>query len=154
MMRVIAGIVVLAACGGSRAAPPSREPSEPIEGNYEYIASIPGQQVRGLLRVLGDTILVEPFADYCQPATGNPDPIAIRYTCNGPGRFEQLNLRLDRRNPMQFSRWSATIRVTKRREVCSQYAIRDGRQVCVQTTTETYETNESSSGNLQVRRAP
>lgn len=154
MMRVIAGLVVLAACGGSRAAAPSREVPGPIEGKYEYVASIPGQQIRGLLRVLGDTILVEPFADYCRPLIATPDPVVIRYTCNGPGRFETLVLTLDRRNPMQFSKWAATVRVQKIRQVCARYEIRAGQQVCAKTSMETYETSESRSGSLQVRRPP
>jgi len=144
--------VSLAACasGGSGAA--SREPPGPVEGTYEYFASIPGQQVRGSLRVVADTIMVDPDADYCRPVIGTPDPLVIRYTCSGSGRFESLLLALDRRNPAQFSKWTATFRVQRRREVCAQYAVQNGRQVCVRTQTETYETTESRSGTLQVRR--
>ena len=150
--------VVLVACGGSRTAPeaavPDAAPAGPIEGNYEYQANLPGQLVKGTLRVLGDTMLVEQTADYCLPVQGSRDPLAIWYSCKGGGRFEQLTLRLDRRNPAQFSKWSASFRVQKRRQVCAEYAIQQGRQVCVRQTTETYEDTESSRGNLQVRRTP
>ena len=122
------------------------------EGVYDYVANLPGQQVRGTLRVTGDTVTIDPMADYCRPTVGVPDPLAIRYTCNGPGNIESIQLRIDRRNPAQLSKWSAAYRVQRRREVCTQYAVRDGRQVCVQTSTETYETTESRSGTLQVRR--
>jgi hypothetical protein len=44
--------------------------------------------------------------------------------------------------------------VQRQRDVCAQYAIRDGRQVCVLTKTEMYETTESRTGNLQVRKLP
>jgi hypothetical protein len=143
----------LAACAsGGGGAAVARAPAGPIEGTYEYFASIPGQQVRGSLRVGDDTIVVVPDADYCRPVVGTPDPIVIRYTCNGPGRFESLMLTLDRRNPAQFSKWAATFRVQRRREVCAQYAVQGGRQVCVRTETQTYETTESRSGSLQVRR--
>lgn len=143
----------LAACasGGSGAA--TRESPGPIEGSYEYLANIPGQQVRGALRVIGDTILVNPDADYCQPVAGLRDPVVIRYTCNGPGRFESLLLTFDRRNPAQFSKWSATFRVQRQRDVCAQYEVRGGQQVCVLTKQEMYEVTESRSGTLQVRRA-
>ncbi|HEX6943798.1 MAG TPA: hypothetical protein VF128_12785 [Gemmatimonadaceae bacterium] len=124
----------------------------PAEGDYDYVANLPGQQVRGRMRVVGDTVLVDPVADYCRPTVGVPDPLAIRYTCNGPGNIESVELRIDRRNPAQLSKWTAAYRVQRRREVCTQYAIRDGRQVCVQMNTETYETIESRSGTLQVRR--
>jgi hypothetical protein len=144
----------LAACASSGSSGGGREPAGPIEGDYEYVANIPGQQVLGRLRIVGDTMLVDPNNDYCRPVIGAPDPMYIRYTCNGPSSFEQLVLTLDRRNPVQFSRWSGTIRVRKQREVCVRYEIQQGRQVCVLTQMEPYETTESRSGRLQIRRAP
>ena len=124
------------------------------EGLYEYTANLPGQPVRGTFRVQGDTIIVNPATDYCRPVVGPANAMAIQYTCTGAGSFEQLYLRLDRRNPVQLSRWTATYRVQRRREVCERYEVRAGRQVCVQTKTETYETTEPRSGTLQVRRVP
>ena len=155
MMRPVALLFVVpmtVACVSAGANPGAASPVGPVEGTYDYIANLPGQQVRGTLQVVGDTVLVDPVADYCRPTIGRPDPLAILYTCNGPGSFEQIQLRIDRRNPAQLSKWTATFRVQRRREVCTQYAVRDGRQVCVQTSTETYETTESRSGTLQVRR--
>jgi hypothetical protein len=144
----------LAACASSGSQPPvTTAPSGPIEGNYEYMASLPSMQVRGTLRIVGDTVLVE-TTDYCRPTVAPPDPFSIKYTCTGSGTYEQIQLTIDRRNPVQLSKWLATFRVQRRREVCVQYAVRDGRQVCVQTTTETYETTDTRSGNLQVRKAP
>lgn len=146
---------LLAACGGSAAAKPeTAAPSGSIEGRYEYMANLPTQQVRGTLRVTADTITVDPISDYCRVAMSPPDALYIKYTCQGTGTYEQITLTIDRRNPVQLSRWAATFRVTRRREVCAQYAMRDGRQVCVQMTTEAYETTESRSGTLQVRRVP
>lgn len=147
-------LVLLCACASSGATT-TRGPSTPVEGTYEYVANIPGgQQVRGVLRVVGDTMLVVPVSEYCRPSMGAAAQQYIRYTCTGQGSFEALELALDRRNPEQFSKWSATFRVQKQREVCVQYAIRAGQQVCVQTSIETYETTESRSGSLQVRRQP
>lgn len=143
---------LLAGCASSGTTT-AREPSAPIEGTYDYTATLPGQQVQGRLRVLGDTIIVVPNNDYCQPVLGPPSPLVIRYTCNGPGRFESLSLTLDRRNPVQFSKWAASYRVQKQRQVCRRTAIQNGREVCVETGTETYEDTESRSGTLQVRRA-
>jgi hypothetical protein len=143
------------ACAGAGGAPEAEVAVRaPAEGKYDYIANLPGQQVRGTLSVVGDTIIVDPMADYCRPTVRTPDPLAIHYTCNGPGSFEQIYLRIDRRNPAQLSKWSATYRVQRQRDVCAQYAIRDGRQVCVLTKTEMYETTESRTGNLQVRKLP
>ena len=128
--------------------------SGPVEGVYDYLANLPGQQVRGRMRVIGDTITVEPVADYCRPTVRAPDPLAIHYSCNGPGSFESIQLRFDRRNPVQLSKWSATYRVRRTREVCVRYETRGGQQVCVQTKQESYETDESRSGTLTVRRVP
>jgi len=145
-------LVACASAGGTRETAVAA--TAPVEGTYDYMANLPGQQVRGKMRFVGDTVFVEPVADYCRPTVGSPDPLRIRYTCNGPGSFEQIQLSIDRRSPVQLSKWSATFRMQRQREVCVQYAVRDGRQVCVQTQIERYETTESRSGTLQVRRVP
>lgn len=147
-----AALTACASAGGTSETPVTS--AVPVEGTYEYIANLPGQQVRGKMHFVGDTIVVEPVADYCRPTVRSPDPLAIHYTCNGPGSFEQIQLRIDRRSPVQLSKWSASYRVQRQREVCTQYAVRDGRQVCVQTRTEMYETTDSRTGNLQVRKLP
>lgn len=126
--------------------------THPVEGVYDYTANLPGQQVRGKLRIIGDTITVEPIADYCRPTVRAPDPLAFHYSCNGPGSYESIQLRIDRRNPVQLSKWSAIYRVRRTRDVCVRYETRAGQQVCVQTRPESYETDESRSGTLQVRR--
>ena len=151
-MLACAASVACASARGTRNLPAIG--AGPVEGTYNYVANLPGQQVRGKLRIIGDTALVEPDADYCRPTVGTPDPLRIQYTCNGPGSFEQIQLFIDRRSPVQLSKWSATFRVQRRRQVCVRYAIQNGRQVCVETRTETYETTEARSGTLQVRRVP
>jgi hypothetical protein len=153
-MRRIAYLVLpaLLACASSGTGTGASAPVGPAEGTYEYVANLPGLQVRGTMRVQGDTVLVDPVSDYCRPSIGAPDPMSIRYTCVGSGSYEQILLAIDRRHPAQMSKWTARYRVQRRREVCVQYAYRDGRQVCVQTTTETYETTESRSGTLLVQR--
>lgn len=148
-------VPLLVACGGSSGPKPETAASRAsIEGRYEYTVILPTQQVRGTFHVTADTILVDPVSDYCRVAMGPPDPLYIKYTCQGTATYEQLTLTIDRRNPAQLSRWAATFRVTRRREVCVQYAMRDGRQVCIQMQTESYDTTESRSGTLQVRRLP
>ena len=146
-------MALIAGCASSGGTTTAREPSGPIEGTYDYTATLPGQQVTGKLRVLGDTIIVMPTNDYCQPVVETPSPLVIRYTCNGPGRYESMTLTLDRRNPAQFSKWAARFRVQKQRQVCVRYEMRNGQQVCAQTGYEPYEAVESRSGTLQVRRA-
>ena len=126
--------------------------ARPVEGVYDYTANLPGQQLRGKLRVIGDTVTLDPMADYCRPTVRAPDPLAFHFSCNGPGSYESIQFRIDRRNPVQLSKWSAIYRVQRTREVCMRYETQAGRQVCVQTKQETYETDETRSGTLQVRR--
>ncbi len=143
---------VLAACASSGPRAEVASPGTPADGMYDYVANLPGQEVRGRLHVVADTITVEPVSDYCRPTVRAPDPLAFHYSCNGPGTYESMQLRIDRRNPVQLSKWTAAFRVQRQRRVCVRYEVQNGRRVCVQMETETYETTESRSGNLQVRR--
>lgn len=83
----------------------------------------------------------------CRPVVGAPDQNAIRYVCTG------VLLTFDRRNPALRSKWSTSVTVRRRREVCARSEVRNGREVCVQRAVETYEAREPKSGTLQVRRA-
>jgi hypothetical protein len=144
---------LVAACGGSGARPETLVPVGSVEGAYEYLANLPGQQVRGTLQFIGDTVLVSPAAEYCRPESAH-DPVYIHYSCPGSGSVEGILLRIARRNPLQLSRWSAGLRVQRQRQVCRRYEMRAGRQVCAETGTETYETTESRGGTLLVQRVP
>jgi hypothetical protein len=143
---------MLLACGGSGAKPETAAPTGPIEGTYEFVANLPNQQVRGTINVIGDTVMVDPVSDHCRPLVAPPDPLFIKYTCQGTGTYDELRLSIDRRKPAQLSKWAATYRVTRQRQVCIQYDTRNGQRVCVQSRTETYEAIDTRTGNLQLRR--
>lgn len=146
--------LLLAACSSSGSSPAtSATPRAPAEGTYDYVVNLPTSQIRGRLQIIGDTAIVSPQADYCRPLPDR-DPLFIRYSCQSTGAFDNLLLRIDRRNPIQQSKWSANLRVQKRREVCRRSETRAGRQVCVETGIETYEDSESRSGALQVHLPP
>jgi hypothetical protein len=152
-------LALLAACATSGATSEpafttAAAPAARIEGTYHYLANLPGQQIRGKMRIYGDTITVEPMADYCRPTVRASDPLAFHYSCNGAGSFESIQLVIDRRNPVQLSKWSANYRVRKTRSVCIRYEVRAGENVCVRSQQETYDSNESKSGTLQIRRVP
>ena len=95
----VLSMAAVAGCASSSASTTTEQPAGPIEGTYDYTATLPGQQVIGKLRVVGDTIIVMPTNDYCQPVIGMPSPLVIRYNCNGPGRYESMTLTLDRPDP-------------------------------------------------------
>jgi hypothetical protein len=147
----VAMLPMLLACGGSGAAPETAVPAGPIEGIYEFVANLPNQQVRGTISVIGDTITVDPVSDHCRPLAAPPDPLFIKYSCQGTGSYEELRLSIDRRKPVQLSRWVASYRVTRTRQICIAYSTRNGQRTCVQTQTETYETTDTRTGNLQLR---
>lgn len=154
-MRERVGVVtcaMLLACGGSGAKPETAAATAPAEGLYEFVANLPNQQVRGTLNFIGDTVMVEPVSDHCRPLVAPPDPLFIKYTCQGTGTYEELRISIDRRKPVQLSRWAATYRVTRQRQVCIQYETRSGQRVCVQSQTETYEAIDTRTGTLQIRR--
>jgi hypothetical protein len=153
--RPVFAIVTLAtftACASTRNSTASREATGPTDGTYEFIASVTGRRVEGKVHIVGDTMLFDPDND-CSSNLSPPgifvaprDYNFIRYSCNG------VVLDFDRRNPVQSSKWFAGVPVRRQRQVCAQYAVQNGRQVCVRNRTETYETTESRSGKLQVAR--
>ncbi|HEX6943799.1 MAG TPA: hypothetical protein VF128_12790 [Gemmatimonadaceae bacterium] len=119
------------------------------EGNYDFFASIPGQHLRGTLRILKDTVLVDAEGSGCVPSV---QPIQTNRNVFFYGCTSGALLTFDRNNPVQRSKWSTSVPVRRQREVCVQTEIRSGREVCVRREIETYEVMESRSGTVQVVR--
>lgn len=155
-MRPLFAILTLAmlnACASGGSATVSSQARGPAEGSFEFFASVPGQHVRGILHVGADTMIVADVVGAgCLPSVWirqvQRDPNVFYYGCSGG-----LLITFDRRNLVQLSKWSFSMPVQRRREVCAERAVRNGREVCVRTEIETYETTESRSGALQVKRA-
>ena len=144
----LATIIACASAGNTTVSPEVRGPAE---GSYEFFASAAGQHVRGILRVGADTMIVADVSGAgCLPSVWirqvQRDPDVFYYGCSSG-----LLIRFDRRNVVQLSKWSFSVPVQRRREVCAERAIRSGREVCVRTEIEIYETTESRSGALQVK---
>lgn len=141
----------LVACASAKGKTANLQAPGSVEGTYEFFASIPGNHMRGTLRILADTMFVESKEAGCAYAAGLPnrlgDQNVFRYACTGG-----VLLTFDRRNPVQFSKWSASITLQRHREVCVEHAIRDGREICVRRAMEPYEEVENRSGVLQLRR--
>jgi len=70
-----------------------------------------------------------------------------RFYCGG------TMLTFDHRNPAK-AKWYSTVRVLRRREVCTHYEKQGARQVCVKKGAETYYVDEPRTGGIQVRRIP
>jgi hypothetical protein len=153
-MKALIGVLTLVtvlscASGGSTT---SRDVA-PAEGTYDFVATVPGQAVRGTLQVAADTMFFSPV-EGCnsnirtEPIGHASNAGVFRYACSS------AVLEFDRRNPVRSSKWSATVQIRRRREVCAERAVRNGREVCVRTEFETYEVNENRSGLIQVTRRP
>ena len=155
----LATLVACASAGNS-----TREATRPTEGIYEFLASAPGQTVRGNFRLQGEDIFIDGQTVDC--GTSGPrqegsaewnraTAIASSGSRNtGAATFRGCNgvtLAFDRKNPVQ-SKWYASVPVQRRREVCAERAVQNGREVCVRRQMETYEVFESRSGTVQVRR--
>lgn len=103
------------------------------------------------MRVDADTMIVDIENRDCRgitaPRQSQQRTEVFRFGCTGGLLFT-----FDRRNPVRSSTWTASVPVRRRRQVCAERAVRDGREVCIRQEFETYETTESRSGTLQVRR--
>ncbi|HZI28044.1 MAG TPA: hypothetical protein VFD64_07790 [Gemmatimonadaceae bacterium] len=125
----------------------------PVEGTYDFVATVPGQAVRGTLQVAADTMFFSPVEGCNSNIRSEPIGHAsnagiFRYACSS------AVLEFDRRNPVRFSKWSATVQIKHRRQVCAERAVRNGREVCIRNTIETYDVPETRAGSIQVTRRP
>ena len=149
---VLIACVALSACASSNNGHlNSGTVGAPVQGTYTFTANLPDQQLRGTFQVAGSRILLDPASGNCR-ATESSDTVMVHFLCASSGRYEQLSVRINRRKPAEGSYWSASYRVQRSREVCQEYGVVSGRQVCVRSWTEYYDTSEGKSGKLRVRR--
>lgn len=165
-MKIFVGILMvpILACGGSRVVVENEGVEAPVLGMYEIVAAIPGRHVTGKLQFEPDSITFHPDVN----CSGGYRPTGSTgfggsQTWNAKHSLGQERvtfgcgnaiMTFDKRNPSQSPKWSSSVTVPKQRQVCNNYVTRNGRQVCESTRTETYETTESRSGPIQVRRIP
>ena len=145
-------LVTLLSCASSGNTSQLNDATGASEGTYTFFASIPGQHLRGTVRILPDTVLVDAEGTGCVPSVVpmvQTNRNVFFYGCTGGAL-----LTFDRNNPVQRSRWSANVAKRQRREVCVQTEVRSGREVCVRRAMESYEVSERQSGTLQVVRRP
>ena len=146
---LLAACAALTGCASSHNDTPSTGPAgAPVQGTFAFTANLPDQQMRGTLQITGDRILLEPASGTCR-AMEDTDAV---FLCNGSGRYEQLSIRINRHKPTEGSSWSVSYRVQRSREVCQEYGVVSGRQVCVRSWTEYYDDTQGKSGKLRVRR--
>jgi hypothetical protein len=145
----VAGI----ACGGSRSTPSAESTPAVTDGQYEFSATTPTQQIRGTIRVESGSFRLE-YLTPCAAQT-RTSRFALPTTAAGSSRYfcGDAVLTFDRRNPA-IAAWYAIVEVARQRQVCDRYESQGGRQVCVGQRTETYMVPQTQSGGIQVRRVP
>ena len=122
------------------------------EGVFDYWAEAQRYELRGLVRLTADTVVLEPRNGTCRPAISPPDRAIVRYECSGPSELGQLELHIDRQNPQLASRWRATFKVQKQRLICAKDAASDdGQRICMRYENQTYEETVTLTGRLQIR---
>jgi hypothetical protein len=89
---------------------------------------------------------------YCRSDPLQTSLESRRFICETGHEFQNLTYIIDLHNPLNRSRWRATVQQTRQRQVCVRYEVRNGRQVCVQYRTETYEVTVPVGGPLTFNR--
>lgn len=150
----LAATFAAAACRGSSGAAqafPSADVPAATEprGAYEYTANLPGHQLKGVIAVLADTIILEAGTGLCKAVPETVNPRGVLYECFSVGRYDRVTFWIDRFSTQQW-RWTATERVVRNRRVCGAYEVRGGQRVCIREENETYEVQVPHSGRLTV----
>lgn len=122
------------------------------EGVFDYWANAQRYELRGIVRLTADTVVLEPRDGTCRPAIAPRDRQFALYECAGPPELGQLELRIDRQNPQLASKWRATFKVQRQRVVCAKDAVtEDGQRICMKSETENYEETMTLTGPLRIR---
>ncbi|MBL8982388.1 MAG: hypothetical protein JNL26_09385, partial [Gemmatimonadetes bacterium] len=130
----ILGALALAACAGG--PPPQTAVTE--DGIYDFTGSTgEATTLRGSLTILAGSMSLSPEFGTCRVDQAVSSTERSRFLCDNTSDVEQLAFIIDLRFPLTRSSWSGRLRRRQTRTVCARYATQNGRQVCVQTRTET-----------------
>ena len=139
---------VAMACAGG----PSPQTAVTEDGIYDFTGSTgEATTLRGSLTVLAGAMSLRPEFGSCRIDQAASSTERTRFLCDNTSEVEQLAFLLDLRFPLTRSSWSGRLRRRQTRTVCARYATQNGRQVCVQTRTETVDVMVPVSGPLTFR---
>ncbi|MBL8961810.1 MAG: hypothetical protein JNJ98_18260 [Gemmatimonadetes bacterium] len=145
------GVAFLIACAGG--PPPASGITD--DGIYDFTASTgEATPLRGSLTILAGALSLQPEIGTCRVDQAFASAERSRFLCDNTSDIERLAFLIDHRFPLTRSTWAGSLRQKRTRTVCAQYATQNGRQVCVQTRTETVEVTVPLSGRLTFRPRP
>lgn len=146
----------LAACRG--AARTDTGGPQFAEGVYDFHVGVRGASVRGNFAISGTSIVFTAPDGSCQQPPQETTTRVVEYrtvVCEATAGLQNLTFHISLREPMRRSRWSASYSVIARRTVCEAMSVdRNGRDVCLRTGIQMYETWQRTEGTLEVRRSP
>ena len=149
--RVLTGLALLLVPLACRRPSPAPDPVSTL-GTYDYFVSAPRHEVRGVIRVQPDTVIVQPNEGYCRPSFSPTSFETVQFDCDGVEDFDTFKLYIDRRRPAQMSKWSATSKVQRERTICLQYVTNSqGQRTCTQYGKELYDEVVLHSGGVRTR---
>lgn len=146
----------LAACRG----PVRTDAAGPrfAEGVYDFHVGVRGASIRGNFAISGSSMVFTAPDGSCKQPTWETTSRPVEYrtvVCEATAGLHNLTFYIFLREPTRRSRWSVSYPVMARRTVCEVKSVdRNGREVCVRTGIQMYETWQRAEGTLEVRRSP
>lgn len=145
------GAVVTAACAGARSAETAAAPGAQREGVFRFTERVANTSpsnivLEGTVKVAADTVefdMVPGPCRYAQPS--EQSRTAFMYRCG------DVHIRIERNDPSRISYSLSTI-ITVSRQVCAEYAVQNGRRVCVRMEERKEEERVGRSGRLRLIR--
>ncbi len=134
-------LALATACAASR---PRAGISPDLFGSYRFDEQLsPDAKIEGTFVVGQDSVAIDAYPGPCRYERDRSNVFAIVYTCGG------VSFAFDRTDPVHKASYSAIVQVKGSRQVCLRYTTnKDGKQVCAQTSTETYYRDVRRSGAL------
>ena len=149
-MRTLRTMLLVLAASASGACASSGKPGVPVQdGTYEFVTRTGGfGDLTGRLTLRDGQTSIQPLQGQCREDPSRTGVERLRFLCDVGTEIENVTFTIDRRLPLTRSVWGGFVRQTRTRTVCDQYAMENGRQVCVRTREETYEVRTPVSGPL------
>lgn len=119
-------LAALAGCASSASRVAVKPVVEP--GVYTVRANAEGVELRGFMQVVADTVTLELERTDCVRDPLDHSTVTLKYRCDPVGDITNIVFYVDRRNPVQSSRWNAETIQRTTRQVCSAVLV-NGREV-------------------------
>ena len=118
----------LGACSSAARRAAVRPIAEP--GTYTVRATAGDVELKGFMHVIGDTVALTFDRTTCVRDPVDVSNVTLKYRCDPYGDLSDIVFYIDRRDPVQASRWNATTLDRTTRRTCTSTSIVGAREVC------------------------